>query len=256
MKTGKSIRELVLERGLMDRDRLDAVLSTAAMTHGRIVGGSSLIALLLITFASDLGAQARRPKARLFPPEDLGLRQAPDRDQWQKPDQIMDTLGIANGSVVADLGAGGGWFTLRFARRVGPNGRVYAEDIQRQMLEALGRRVQRENLSNVIPVLGTATDPRLPPGLDAVLIVDAYHEMNDPVTLLRNVGSSLKSYGRLGVVDFNADAGGPGPSANRRVDPDAIIKAAAAAGFQLIAREAVVPFQFLLVFGRSAGARP
>ena len=197
-----------------------------------------------------------RPKAGLFPPEDLGLLQGPDRDQWQKPDQIMDTLGIADGSVVADLGAGGGWFTLRLARRVGPNGRVYAEDIQRQMLEALGRRVQRENLSNVIPVLGTATDPRLPPGLDAVLIVDAYHEMDDPVTLLRNVSSSLKPHGRLGVVDFNPGAGGPGPSPDRRVDPESVINAAAAAGFHLIAREAVVPFQFLLVFGRSAGARP
>ena len=215
--------------------------------------------MFVITLAAGLGGQSRpqtRPKARLFPPEDLGLLQGPDRDQWQKPDQIMDTLGIADGSMVADLGAGGGWFTLRLARRVGPNGRVYAEDIQRQMLEALGRRVQRENLSNVIPVLGMATDPRLPSGLDAVLIVDAYHEMDDPVTLLRNVGHSLKPHGRLGVVDFNAGAGGPGPSPDQRVDPEAVIKAAAAAGFQLIAREAVAPFQFLLVFGKSAGARP
>lgn len=214
----------------------------------------SQIALLVITLASGLAAQSRQ-KARLFPPEDLGLLQGPDRDQWQKPDQIMDTLGIADGSVVADLGAGGGWFTLRLARRVGPNGRVYAEDIQRQMIEALGRRVQRENLSNVTPVLGTATDPRLPPGLDAVLIVDAYHEMDDPVTLLRNVGRSLKPHGRLGVVDFVAGAGGPGPSPDRRVDPESVIVTAAAAGFHLVARESVAPFQFLLVFGRSAGAR-
>src|SRR5437016_4651310 len=80
---------------------------------------------------------SKRP--RLFPPEDLGLLEAPDRDDWNKPDLIMDALGIADGGVVADLGAGGGWFTIRLARRVGPNGIVYAEDIQPLMIEAMNR---------------------------------------------------------------------------------------------------------------------
>ena len=137
-----------------------------------------------------------KPKGRLFPPQDLGLLEGSDREQWQKPDQIMDRLGIADGSIVADLGAGGGWFTTRLARRVGPNGFVYAEDIQPQMIEAIGRRIQREGLLNVRTVLGTVKDPRLPRGIDAVLIVDAYHEMEDPVTLLRNVERSLKPQGR------------------------------------------------------------
>ena len=70
-----------------------------------------------------------KPKGHLFPPLDLGLLEGADREQWQKPDQIMDALKIAEGSVVADLGAGGGWFTVRLARRVRENGRVYAEDI-------------------------------------------------------------------------------------------------------------------------------
>src|SRR5262245_31085615 len=94
----------------------------------------------------------QEPTDRLFRQQDLGLLEAPDRDQWQKPDQIMDALGIAEGSVVAELGAGGGWFTLRLARRVGPNGRVYAADVQRPMIEANNRRVQRENLTNVTAV--------------------------------------------------------------------------------------------------------
>ena len=96
---------------------------------------------LRVTWAQGAPAKA---KARLFPPQDLGLLEAPDREQWQKPNQIMDALRIADGSVVADLGAGGGWFTIRLARRVGPNGLVYAEDIQPQMIEAIRRRVQRE----------------------------------------------------------------------------------------------------------------
>ena len=83
---------------------------------------------------------APRQHSRLFPPEKLGTLEGPDRDAWQRPDQVMDKLLIAEGSVVADLGAGGGWFTMRLASRVGPNGIVYAEDVQPQMIEAITRR--------------------------------------------------------------------------------------------------------------------
>ncbi len=198
-----------------------------------------------------------KPKDRLFRAQDLGLLDAPDREQWQKPDQIMDASRIAEGSVVADLGAGGGWFTIRLARRVEQNGLVYAEDIQRLMLDAIERRVAREGLKNVRTVLGTANDPKLPLNVDAVLIVDAYHEMEDPadpsqvITLLKNVARSLKPQGCLGIVDFEAGGGGPGPSPNERLNPETAIQAAAAAGLKLLKREAVPPFQFLLVFGKA-----
>ena len=196
-----------------------------------------------------------RSRGRLFAPQDLGLLEGPDRDEWQKPDQIMDALKIADGSIVAELGAGGGWFTIRLARRVQQNGHVYAEDIQAPMIAAIGRRVQRENLTNVTTVLGTPTDPRLPSGIDAALIVDSYREMeispSDPVTLLRNVARSLKPHGRIGIVDFTPGAGGPGPAADQRVNPEAVIAAAASAGLQLMSREAVEPFQYLLVFGKA-----
>jgi ubiquinone/menaquinone biosynthesis C-methylase UbiE len=198
-------------------------------------------------------------KPRLFPPQDLGLLEAPDRDQWQKPEQIMDALGIADGSHVADLGAGGGWFTVRLARRVGPNGVVSAVDIQPQMIEAINRRAEREGLTNIRTVLGTPSDPHLPPNLDAVLIVASYHEMEDPndpgavVTLLSNVARALKPQGRLGVVDFARSGGGPGPAPEDRVDPEAVIRATSGAGLRLIGRERVEPFQFLLVFGKANG---
>ena len=218
---------------------------------GRTPGASELmlatIALLLMT-ALPL-AQAKRPP-RLFPALDLGLLESPDREHWQKPDLIMDALSIADGSKVADLGAGGGWFTIRLARRVGPNGRVFAEDIQRSMIDAIQRRVARENLANVITILGTVTDPGLPAGLDAVLIVDAYHELEDPVALLKNVAKTLKPTGRVGIVGYNPGDGGPGPPADQRINPDAVMKATEAAGLKFLSREDVPPFQFLLVFGR------
>jgi ubiquinone/menaquinone biosynthesis C-methylase UbiE len=197
----------------------------------------------------------QKPKARLFPPLDLGLLEGADREQWQKPDQIMDALKIADGSVVADIGAGGGWFTVKLARRVGPTGRVYAEDIQPLMIEALKRRVQRENLTNVRTVLGTTKDSGLPHGLDAILIVGAYHEMEDPVGVLKDAADSLKPQGRLGIVEYTPGAGGPGPEPDQRVAPETVIAGAAAAHLHVIERDTIPPFVFLLVFGKEPVAR-
>jgi predicted methyltransferase len=203
-----------------------------------------------------------KQRSGLFAPLDLGLLDAPDRDQWQKPDQIMDALQIADGSIVADLGAGGGWFTLRLARRVGPRGRVYAEDIQPQMIERINRLVARDALTQVTTVLGTTTDPRLPTSVDAALIVDSYREMElengqrrDPVALLKNVADALTPAGRVGIVDFTPGGGGPGPSAEDRPDPNAIVRACTAAGLRLIRREEVPPFVYLLIFGRATATR-
>ena len=208
-------------------------------------------ACLLAAGAAAINAQTRPRHGKLFAPVDLGLLEGPDRDLWQMPDRIMDALGMAEGSVVADIGAGGGWFTIRLARRVGASGTVYAEDIQRQMLEATGRRVAREGLRNVRAVLGTSEDPRLPPGaLDAVLIVDTYHELENPDALLRNIAKAIKPQGRVGVVDFKKDGLGPGPALEDRVDPDLVIRDAEAAGLRLVAHETFLPYQFLLVFSR------
>ena len=192
---------------------------------------------------------------RLFRAQDLGLLDAADREKWQKPHLIMDALKIAEGSVVAEIGAAGGWFTMQLARRVEQNGVVYAEDIQPVMLEAIRRRAERQNLSDIVRTIhGTATDPKLPvSALDAVLIVDAYGEIDDPadptqiVTLFKNVGRSLRPQGCLGVVDFEPGGGGPGPQ--ERIDPGTVIKAATDGGLRLLKREAVPPFQFLLIFG-------
>jgi ubiquinone/menaquinone biosynthesis C-methylase UbiE len=207
----------------------------------------ALIAAALVALSAALPSAQH---ARLFPPELLGQLEGPDRDLYQRPDQIMDALQIGEGSIVADLGAGGGWFTVRLARRVGPNGRVYAEDIQPQMINAIQSRVTREGLRNVIPVLGTATDPKIPDGtLDAVLIVDAYHEMEQPVTLLRNIARALKPAGLIGIVNAKKDGGGPGPAMDERVDAEQVVSDAQAAGLQLRRRENFLRYQYLLIFG-------
>ena len=207
--------------------------------------------ILLLAFTLPVDVQERAPRGRLFPPEDLGLLETPDRDAWQKPDEIMDALGIADGATVADVGAGGGWFTVRLARRVGPNGTVYAEDIQPQMIDAIELRVLREGLDNVQITLGTPDDPKLPAGsLNAVLIVDTYHEVEDPVTLLGNVVRALKPQGRVGIVLYKRDGGGPGPPLEERVDPAVVVHDAKAAGLRLLRQESFLTYQYLLVLGK------
>jgi predicted methyltransferase len=207
-----------------------------------------LVGLTLI--ADGQQPETKRPShGRLFPPEDLGLLDAPDRDIWQRPDQVMDALAIAEASVVADVGAGGGWFTVRLARRVGPNGIVYAEDVQAEPLTAISRRVAAEGLRNVKTVRGLRNDPRLPArSLHAALMVDAYSEIEDRVTFLRNLAKSLRPDGRLGVVDFTLEGGGPGPATEERVSPDAVIRDAGKAGLRLFRQETFLEYQYFLIF--------
>jgi SAM-dependent methyltransferase len=209
-----------------------------------------LAALVLVTAlqaAPDAQAANGQQHGRLFPPENLGLLEGPDRETWQKPEQIMDALAVADGSVVADIGAGAGWFTIRLARRVGPNGVVYAQDIQPQMLEAIRRRVQREGLRNVETRLGVGSNPNLPArALDAVLVVDVYPEVEDRITFLRNLAAALKPSGRIGIVNYKPGRGGPGPDV--RVDSPSVETDAQTAGLRVIARE-TLPYQYLLVLG-------
>lgn len=228
-----------------------SVPSVKSVAHLFFVG---FVALFVIASAAPSGQQPSRSQhGRLFPPTDLGLLEAPDRDEWQRPDLIMDALGVAEASVVADIGAGSGWFTIRLARRVGPNGLVFAQDVQLLMLAAISRRVQREGLTNVRPILGHESDPKLPSrAADTVLIVDVYHEIDDGVTLLKNVAKALKPQGRLGVIDFRLEGGGPGPAREERVSPDEVIRDAEAAGLRLLQKEEFLAYQYFLIFGRPA----
>jgi ubiquinone/menaquinone biosynthesis C-methylase UbiE len=212
--------------------------------------GIAVLLVCVVVGSAGAGAQTTRHR-QLFPPENLGMLEAPDRAAWQKPEQIMDALNIADGARVADIGAGSGWFTIHLAQRVGPKGVVYAQDVQPEMLGAIRRRVQREGLSNVEVRLGTGTSPNLPARvLDAVLVVDTYPEVDvdDRVTFLRNLASALKPQGRIGVVNYKPGRGGPGPDEGR-VDSASLEADAHAAGLRVISRE-TLPYQYLLVLGR------
>jgi ubiquinone/menaquinone biosynthesis C-methylase UbiE len=219
----------------------------------------SIVLALSLLAAAPAAAQSPPPgqssRHSLFPPTDLGMLESPDRDIWQKPDQIMDALGIADGSKVADIGAGGGYFTVRLSRRVGPNGVVWAEDVQPAMLEAIKRRVAKDvakDIRNVQRVQGSSSDPMLPAGsVDAVLILETYQEIQygNPLLFLQNVRKALRDGGRVGIVDYMKEGGGPGPDGGRP-DPETVISVAEQAGLRLLKRETFLPFQFFLIFAK------
>jgi predicted methyltransferase len=134
----------------------------------------------------------------------------PARDQWQRPAEVMDALRIRAGSTVADVGAGEGYFTSRLAERVGPHGKVYAEDIDFGALARLKAAAEKNGLQQVEVVQGTESDPKLPEGaLDAVLIVNAYHEMDEHDAMLHGLLRALKPGGLLGIIDKEAETGHP-----------------------------------------------
>ncbi len=130
----------------------------------------------------------------------------PSRVQEERPDEMLDSLKIEPGMTVADVGAGVGYHALKMAQRVGPEGIVYATDVQPQMLRMLVQRAKQAKISNVKPVLVTQDDPGLPPGeIDLILMVDVYHEVSDPETTLRGLRAALKPGGRLVLVEFRAE---------------------------------------------------
>ena len=214
---------------------------------------AALIALILVVQVQAQSQQPAAPKGRPFPATDLGLLESPDRAAWQKPELIMDALRIAEKATVADIGAGAGFFTVRLAVRVGPNGLVYAEDIQQEMLESIKRRVSREGLNNVIPRLGTPTDTKLPKGaLDAVLVVDVYGELDEEssrIGLLRHLADTLKPNGRIGIVNYKPGEGGPGPDPEKRLE-SSVVEAEVRAAQLRVLDVVTLPFQYLLVVGK------
>jgi SAM-dependent methyltransferase len=129
-----------------------------------------------------------------------------ERDIEEEPDRAIDALGLKKGDTIADIGAGSGYMSVRLARRVGPTGRVYAEDIQPQMIALLQKRLAREKIGNVIPVLGLIDDPKLPAaGVDLELLVDVYHEFSKPQEMLRGLRSALKSGGRIVLLEYRKE---------------------------------------------------
>jgi SAM-dependent methyltransferase len=170
----------------------------------------------------------------------------PARDAWQKPHEVIQALALEPAARVADLGAGTGYFAARLANMLSL-GRVYAVDIEPDMVRYLGERARREKLQNLIPVTGAPDDPRLPEKVDLILLVDVYHHIDARPDYFRRLRESLRPGGRVAVIDFKLDSP-QGPPRAARIAPDTVEAEMKTAGYTLAAEHPFLPRQYFLVF--------
>jgi ubiquinone/menaquinone biosynthesis C-methylase UbiE len=212
------------------------------------------VACLVATLASVAAAQGTHPVsgrriAGVMGHEGAAWLERPEREAEEAPSRAIRALDIRPGQVVADIGAGSGYYAVRLAKAVGPTSRVYATDIQPEMLALIKRRIDATPMPNIELVLGTPTDTRLPDGaIDLALMVDVYHELAEPQVFLRSVKRALKPGGRLVLIEFR----GEDPAVPIRPEHKMTVRQARveleAEGFRFDRVIDVLPWQHILVF--------
>ena len=170
----------------------------------------------------------------------------PARDAWQKPHEVIQALALAPEARVADLGAGTGYFSARLANML-PKGRVYAADLEPDMVRYLGERAKREGLANLVAVASAPDDPRLPEKVDLILLVDVYHHIEDRTRYFDRLRASLRPGGRVAIIDFRLDAPA-GPPRAARIPPEQVKAEMKRAGFIPSAEHGFLPYQYFVVF--------
>lgn len=195
------------------------------------------------------GAPPRTP-ANVMPFHGAAWLEREGREEAERPDVVLAAMDLAPGMRVAEVGAGTGFFARRIARVVAPGGKVYAVDIQPEMLDLLREYAARDGIANIEPVLGTETDPQLPRGgIDRMLLVDVYHEFQQPMPMLQRMRESLAPGGRVIVVEYRAeDDSAAHINPAHRMTVEQVLAEWLPAGFELVERRETLPSQHLFVF--------
>jgi len=211
-------------------------------------------ALLLLCLPGALFAQAEHPVTgrRIAPVMGMGgvdWLERSERELEEMPDTALDAIGIRTGMVVADVGAGVGYFSIKMAKRVGPDGKVFANDVQPEMLSLLRERAAKAKVRNIETVLGTEADPKLPKNaLDLILMVDVYHELSQPQSMLRKLRAALKPDGRLVLLEYRKEDPRIPIRPEHKMSVEEAKTELAAEGFQLDKQIEDLPRQHILVF--------
>lgn len=218
---------------------------------------AALAALVLVTAGVFAQPPGRHPVSGRQFAGVMGWQGAPwldreERDIEEAPDVALDALDLLQGQTVADIGAGSGYMTVRMAKRVGPAGRVYGVDIQPQMIELLKQRLAKEKVVNVVPVLSSIDDPKLPAAsIDLMLLVDVYHEFSEPQKMLRGMRAALKPNGRLVLLEYRKeDPTIPIRLEHKMTTAEAKLEVEAE-GFTLSKVDERLPRQHILIFTKS-----
>ena len=189
---------------------------------------------------------------RIFNPDYLWYLETDKRDKWQKPGEVLKALEISKSAVIADIGAGGGYFTEKFSKYLGPSGYVYATDVQDVMIEKLQQRVAQRGLSNVEVIRGEFDDPRLPDACcDLVFFYSVYKEIDERISYMKKIKKALKPGGRVAIIEFHPDYLTPGPPLDMRLYPEQVIQELSPAGFSLIRSYDFLPKEYFLIFKRT-----
>ncbi|HTW87878.1 MAG TPA: methyltransferase domain-containing protein [Candidatus Binataceae bacterium] len=216
------------------------------------------VAFSLIAFTAGFAQQQSLPMATGERPLAARIKtfEAADRDKWQKPDEIVKVLDLKPGMTVADIGAGSGYFTRRFAKAVGPSGKVYAVDISRDILVYLKNRAQKEDLHNIEIVVDKPDDPMLPANsLDLAFFGEVTHHIGHRSDFFRKIYTALKPNGRMAIVDFPPEAHAKGwcpHPADQLIPSWEIIREAEDAGFKLDRTYDFIPREYFIVFDKGA----
>jgi len=211
-------------------------------------------AILLVTLILARAASAASDDATTHHPFDdiehwKAVFDDPARDEWQKPAELVKALAIRPGMAVADLGAGTGYFSRRLSAAVGPDGTVFAVEPEPKLLAYLRERAEREKTANVVPVLASLDDPRLPPrAVDLVLVVDTFHHIDGRIAYFRALQRALRRGGRVAVVDWHKRPLPVGPEPAHKLAREQVVDEMRAAGYALVAEPDVLPYQYVLVF--------
>ena len=207
-----------------------------------------LASLLLLGIAAPAAAQTPATHQHSFGDAERWSHvfDDPQRDAWQKPHAVIEALALAPDAVVADIGAGTGYFAVRLANMLS-RGRVYGVDIEPEMVKYLAERAKREKLPNLVALAGAPEDPRLPEKVDLVLLADVFHHIEHRERYFRKLRASLRPGGRIAIIDFRLDSP-EGPPRSVRVDPGQVIAELKAAGYALEREHGFLPNQYFLVF--------
>ncbi len=181
----------------------------------------------------------------------VDILERPERDDWQKPVEVVDALALQPGLDLADIGAGSGYFSVPLAKRVAPNGKLYAVDVQQDLLDHLAERSKSEALPNLVPVLGKFDDPALADAsVDLIFICDVVHHIENRPAYYAKLAQALRPDGRLAIVDFYKRDQPVGPSMEMKIAKSAMIAELEQAGFRLSGQHDFLPYQYFLIFTR------